>query len=103
MEILWSSQSDFKILDVYEFESKDISELSALGFDGNTLYALSDYGELHHLSLKLESKKIKGIAHLSTYKLKNKKARVLKRISPTLKGLCIKTDIYIYHLKESIE
>jgi hypothetical protein len=59
--------------DIYEFNSKDISEISALAYDNNMLYALSDYGVLHHFKIKIKNFKIKKLKHLKSYKIDKEK------------------------------
>ncbi|MCW8838628.1 MAG: esterase-like activity of phytase family protein [Thiovulaceae bacterium] len=97
--------SKFTLLDIYEYKSKNIRELSALAYDGDILYALSDYGELHYLNLKIESKKIKIIKHLKSYKLRNKKNKVLKKKKRDSEGLVYKDKkLYIsFERKHRVE
>jgi len=85
-----SYSSTVKILDIYEYKNKDIRELSALAFDGEILYALSDYGEIHHFKVNIENKKIKLIKHIKSYKLKNKNNKVLKNKKRDSEGLVYK-------------
>jgi len=97
--------SKFTLLDIYEYKSKNIRELSALAYDGDILYALSDYGELHYLNLKIESKKIKIIKNLKSYKLRNKKNKVLKKKKRDSEGLVYKDKkLYIsFERKHRVE
>ncbi len=78
------------ILDIYEYKSSDIRELSDLAYDKETLYAISDYGQLHHFKIDIENKKIKVLQHLKTYKLKDKKNRALKKKESDSEGLVYK-------------
>jgi len=67
------------ILDTYEYKSDTISELSGLAYDGKTLYAISDYGVLHHFNIDLKNDKINSIKLIKSYPLKNKRAKRLKK------------------------
>ena len=58
-----------KIIDTKEFKT-DLSEFSALAYDGKILYIVSDKGYMYHFKLTLENKKIKGLKLLKTIKLK---------------------------------
>ena len=80
------------ILDVFEYKSKTISELSALAYDGKTLYALSDYGVLHHFDLEIKNNKIKKIDLIKSYQLKNKQKKRLKKKKRDSEGL-----VYLNH------
>lgn len=82
--------TELKILDIYEYKNQNIRELSALAYDGNILYSLSDYGELHHFDLEIKKKKIKHIKHIKSYKLKNKKNQPLKKNKRDSEGLVYK-------------
>jgi len=93
---LYSLNADIKILDTYELKSKDIHELSALAYDGKTLYALSDYGVLHHFKLKIKNNKIKIIKPIKSYKLKNKNYIRLKKKKRDSEGLVyLNNKLYI--------
>jgi len=61
-----SYSSTVKILDIYEYKNEDIRELSALAFDGEILYALSDYGEIHHFKVNIENKTNKAYKIIQT-------------------------------------
>jgi hypothetical protein len=78
------------ILDVYEYKSNDIREISDLAYDKNILYAISDYGALHHFKIDIENKKIKKLQHIKTYKLKDKKNKVLEKKESDSEGLVYK-------------
>lgn len=75
------------ILDVIEYKSKTISELSALAYNGTTLFALSDYGVLHHFDLKIQNNKIKKIKLIKSIKLKDKNGNKLKKKKRDSEGL----------------
>jgi hypothetical protein len=97
--------SAIKILDIYEYKNKDIRELSALAFDGEILYALSDYGKLHHFNLDIKNKKIKLIKHIKSFKLKSKKNKILKKKKRDSEGLVYKDKkLYIsFERKHRVE
>ncbi|QFR48535.1 esterase-like activity of phytase family protein [Sulfurimonas lithotrophica] len=78
-----------KVLDIYEYKNKDIRELSALAYDGNILYALSDYGQLHHFKLDIKNKKIK-LSLVKSFKLRNKKNKPLKKKESDAESLVYK-------------
>jgi len=88
--------SSINVLDIYEYKSSDIREISDLAYDGEILYAISDYGELHHFKIDIENKKIKKIALIKTYKLRNKKNKVLEKKKRDSEGLVYKDNkLYI--------
>jgi len=87
------------IKDVYKYNSKTISELSALAYDGKTLFALSDYGVLYHFNLEIQNKKIKNISLIKSFKLKNKSGKILKKKKRDSEGLIYKN----HHLYISFE
>ncbi|WP_373072481.1 esterase-like activity of phytase family protein [Sulfurimonas sp.] len=97
--------SKIRILDIYEYKNKDIRELSALAYDGKILYALSDYGELHHFKFEIENNKIKNLKHIKTYKLRDKKQQPLKKKKRDSEGLIYKDQkLYIsFERKHRIE
>ena len=89
-------EAKLTILDVFEYNSDTISELSALAYNDNTLYALSDYGVLHHFDLKIINNKIKKINLIKSYKLKNKHSNILKKKKRDSEGLVyLKNNLYI--------
>jgi len=49
-----------------------VNEISALAYDGKTLYALSDSGYLYHFKLKIIDSKIKELKLKKEYKLNSK-------------------------------
>ncbi|MEA1956154.1 MAG: esterase-like activity of phytase family protein [Campylobacterota bacterium] len=75
------------IKDVYKYDSNTISELSALAYDGKTLFALSDYGVLHHFNLILKDEKIEDIQYLKSIKLTDKNGKKLKKKKRDSEGL----------------
>jgi len=84
--------SHIKILDSKELMIKDskgneITELSALAYDSNKLYALSDSGKLYHFNIDLSNDKIDKIELTKTFKLKSKKGKRLKKIKRDSEGL----------------
>lgn len=62
-----------KILDTKELNIAEVYELSALAYDGEMLYALSDVGILHYLKLDIKNDKINAIKLLKSKQLKKKK------------------------------
>ena len=81
---------ELNILDVFEYKNSDARELSALAYDGDTLFALSDYGELHHFKLDIKNKKINSISLEESYILKNKNGKKLKKSKSDAEGLIYK-------------
>jgi hypothetical protein len=60
------------ILDTKELDFSNISELSALAYRDEILYALSDKGILYNFAIKIKNKKIKRVALQATFPLKIK-------------------------------
>ena len=84
-----------KILDAKELSFKfgsNISELSALAYSKNRLYALSDNGELYHFDLKFKNDKIKSLVLTDRFMLKNKKNKPLKKQKRDSEGLALVDD-----------
>jgi hypothetical protein len=69
-----AASSKIEILDTKVLNIKNVYELSALAYDGETLYALSDTGILHHLKLDIQNNKINSISLLKSKKLRKKKS-----------------------------
>ena len=78
-----------KILDTKTITNLDIHELSALAYREGRLYALSDKGILHHLSLDLSHNKIEQLKLLHSYKLRNKKGKRLKKKKRDAEGMAL--------------
>ena len=86
------------ILDSKElsFKNQNIHELSALAFKDDKLYALSDMGYLYHFKIDLRNDKINSLELLKTVKLKNKKAKALKKRKSDSEGMVlVDNSLYI--------
>lgn len=86
-----------KILDVKELDFDDmdeikITELSALAYKNDTLYALSDRGYLYHFDLKLKHNKIKSLILKKAIKLKRKNKKNLRKKDSDSEGLVFLDD-----------
>ena len=85
-------ENKIRILDVKELKFKsfntfEVSELSALAYRDNTLFALNDKGTLFHFKIKIHNKKIKELTLSQAYPLKNKEDKVLKKSKRDSEGL----------------
>ena len=79
---------DVKVLDFDSFKGIDFEGLSDLAYNEKRgLYALSDFGNLFKLELKLKNRKIKSVALLEAYRLRGKKGRVLKKKKSDAEGM----------------
>ncbi len=90
---LQSSQyMNIKILDSKELNFDDmngirVTELSALAYKNNILYALSDKGYLYTFTIKIENKRIKSLDLKKATKLKRKNEKVLRKQDRDSEGL----------------
>ncbi len=94
-----------KILDAkevtFDFNS-GISELSALLYSNDILYALSDYGELYHFDIKFKDEKIKSLVLKDRFRLRNKNGKRLKKKKRDSEGLAlVKNSLLISFEKKS--
>lgn len=79
---------NIEILDSKEYISNaNISELSDLVYKNHILYALSDKGVLHKFNIDISNNKIKSLKLFSSYKLKDKKGKKLKKKFRDSEGL----------------
>ena len=70
---------DVKELSFSDYKGLEFSGISALAFEKTKgLYALSDRGNLFHLDLKVEHKKIQSLKVIKAMPLKNKRNKPLK-------------------------
>ncbi len=83
---------DSKDLEFDKVDGIKVSELSALAYDGTTLYALSDRGYLYHFKISLKDEKIKKLKLKKAYELKDKKGRELKKAERDSEGLSLVDD-----------
>ena len=87
MTFLFADILDFKEYKFNNIDGLKITEISALSYNNNTLYALSDRGYLYAFSLNIKNKKINFIKIKSAKKLKNKKGKKLKNKKRDSEGL----------------
>ncbi len=80
-----------KILDSKElkFSNSDVSELSAIAYKNNKLYALGDKGFLYHFDIKIQNSKIQNLHLDKLFRLKNKKAKKLKKSKRDSEGIAL--------------
>ena len=84
------------ILDTKELNLKGVNELSALAYDGKTLYALSNLSVLHHFKIELFNNKIKSIKLIKSMNLKNKNNKILKKNKSDSEGMVyVNKKLYI--------
>jgi hypothetical protein len=75
------------ILDTKVLNLIGVNELSALAYDGKTLYALSNLSVLHHFKIELSNNKIKSIKLIKSMNLKTKKNKILKKNKSDSEGM----------------
>jgi len=93
-----TSVMGINILDSKELVFKNLktNELSALAYSHNRLYALSDFGYLHHFYIDLQNDKINSLKFLKSIRLKNKKGKVLKKKKSDSEGMVlVDNQLYI--------
>lgn len=83
---------NIKILDMKELDFEDkngveFSEVSGLAYKNNKLFALSDRGYLYKFDISIKNNKIDKLVMLKALKLKNKKAKLLKKKKRDSEGL----------------
>lgn len=79
---------DVKVLDFDEVEDIDFKGISDLAYSKKQgLYALSDFGNLFKLELKINNKKIGSVKLLEAYVLRGKKGKVLKKKKSDAEGM----------------
>ncbi len=72
------NQKQIKILDSKEFKT-NLSEFSALAYDGDILYIISDKGYMYHFKISLKNNKISNLKLLKTIKLKGDSEGAIKK------------------------
>ena len=96
-----SKQFNINILDAKELSFKPlndikVTELSALAYRNNTLYALSDRGYLYHFDIDIKNSKISKLILKKAFELKNKKNKKLKKKRRDAEGMVfLKDDLLI--------
>jgi hypothetical protein len=69
-----------------------VTELSALAYKDNTLFALGDRGVLFHFDIEIQNKKIKKLSLVNALRLQSKKNKNLKKSKRDSEGLCFIND-----------
>lgn len=96
-----SKYMNIKILDSKELSFDDmngikVSELSALAYKNNILYALGDKGYLYTFDINIKNNKIKKLILKKATKLKRKNKKVLKKADRDSEGLAfLNNDLLI--------
>jgi hypothetical protein len=83
---------DSKELQLNEYKDIKVSELSALAYKNNILYALSDSGYMYHFDIEIKDKKIITLNINKALKLKNKKNKKLKNKKKDAEGMAFMND-----------
>ena len=79
---------DVKVLDFDEVAGIDFKGISDLAYSKKRgLYALSDFGNLFKLELKLNNRKIDSVELLEAYVLRGKKGKALKKKKSDAEGM----------------
>ncbi|MDA7818173.1 esterase-like activity of phytase family protein [Sulfurimonas sp.] len=85
---------NIKILDTValkfdEYDDIDFNEISALAYEKNMLYALSNRGYLYHLKIKLKKNKISSLKLEKAMSLKRKNSKRLKKRHRDAEGMVL--------------
>ena len=92
---------DSKELKFEDFNNIEVDELSALAYNDEKLYALSNRGYLFHFNISIKNDKIKNLHVENAYELKNKNANRLKKIKRDAEGLVfVKNKLYMSFERE---
>jgi len=83
---------DSKELKFEAISGIEVTELSALAYRDDILYALSDKGYLYHFDISIINSKIKKLTLLKAFKLKTQKNKVLKKKKRDAEGMAFLGD-----------
>ncbi|MCW8954908.1 MAG: esterase-like activity of phytase family protein [Sulfurimonas sp.] len=92
---------NIKILDTVavkfdDFNGIEFHEISALAYQKNKLYALSDRGYLYHLNIKIKKNRIKSLKLVKALELKRKNSKRLKKKHRDAEGMVlVDEELYI--------
>ncbi|MBU1658023.1 esterase-like activity of phytase family protein [bacterium] len=96
----WLKASKFMKIDILDsqelkFDTMDgikVSELSALAFHNDKLYALSDRGYVYHFNIKIKDKKIAQLELKEAFELKDKNEESYKKSKSDSEGMAFVDD-----------
>jgi len=93
---------DVKVLDFKDFNGLAFKGISDLAYDKDRgLYALSDFGYLFKLDLRINNQKIKHISLTEAYTLRTKKGKKLKKKKSDSEGMVFSKEGLIISFERS--